>query len=428
MSETILTGTIHVLTDKDNQIYTPIYPKSRKDLIDGLENVDNTSDSSKRVAFATNASNAENATNAVNATNATNASNDGLGNNINNTYVKNDIIKIKYRKTATAYNIGDIIYLPTLKLEKKLVCIKTGTTSSGNITVSNTTEGVLVNDGSVVWIIDSLADGIYDAAHQNGIYRGADLTAYWDSGYMSTNIRAGKFVGMHIGDYVSKTINLPAITYTDKSGNAHSQSALAFGNAAWELAAFNPHLMSGDSSSNTTTHHVLLISSNTRQTTVSMNPTNSTEGGYLGSDMWRVHIPNWANAIKTAFGAAHVLRHREYLSNAINATAPSSADNNYLGTATGYEWVDVDVNIPNESMICGSRVVGSNRDNGDFPIQLPLFSFNMMVGGTRRLWFWLRSVASAKSFSFADGYGFTSFGGAMMNDARGGIRPYFLAY
>ena len=41
MSDTILTGTIHVLTDKENQVYTPMYPTSRKDLIEGLENVNN---------------------------------------------------------------------------------------------------------------------------------------------------------------------------------------------------------------------------------------------------------------------------------------------------------------------------------------------------------------------------------------------------
>jgi len=379
MSETILSGTIHVLTDKENQIYTPIYPKSRKDLIEGLENVNNTSDSSKRVAYATNASNDEN------------------GNNINNTYVKKDIIEIKYRKSSTTYNIGDIIYLHTLKLEKKLVCIKAGITSNGNLVISNTEEGALVNDGSVVWIIDSLADGIYNAPHQNSIYRGADITAYWDSGYMSTNIRAGKFVGMHIGDYIVKTINLPTINYTDKSGNPQTQDAQTFDNVQWFLACFN-YFNENPAIPGTEEDSVIMINQyGLMQGNIRMNPTSTTEGGYVGSDMWNIQMPNWATAIKNSFGANHILTHHETLSNAVNDTGINLFYEN-TGRAIGLIDCPVEVNIPNLNMICGFPTL-SVYDIGSNIRMLPLFEMqDHILGGT---WVWLRNIGGIGTTHFA---------------------------
>ena len=405
MSETILSGTIHVLTDKENQIYTPMYPTSRKDLIEGLENVNNIADANKHVDKANK---------------------DGLGNNINDTYVKKDTIEIKYRKAVTAYNIGDIVCLPTLSIEKKLVCIKAGTTGSGNLIASNTAEGTLITDSSVVWLIDSLADGIYNAAHQNSMYHGADLTAYWDSGYMSTNIRAGKFVGMHIGDYITKTVNLPSISYTDKSGDPQTQDPQTFSNIKWLLAAFDPHIHCGDTE--TTSHHALIIPSTTLQKSVKMNPTNTTEGGYIGSDMWRIHMPNWASAIKNAFGSDHILSHKEFLSNTVDATVYVSGYPGFQGAACNRVWTDVEVNIPSETMVYGGNLNASSLyDAGDFPRILPLFALKCSHLYDRT-WFWLRAVMSNSEFCQANRLGNASRLGAWDFYGNGGIRPYFLLY
>ena len=308
-----------------------------------------------------------------------------------------------YRKASTAYAIGDIVHTNALALGKKLVCVKAGTTASGSLTVSNTAEGAMVSDGSVVWTVDSLADGIYGAEHQNGMYRGADLTAYWDSGYMSTNIQAGKFVGMHIGDYIVKSVTTAATTYQDKAGTTVNQAAATYADVHWLLAAFDVHMNCGDAynaSTNpdgiaTTAHHVLIIPSSTLQRSVKMNPTDDTTGGYVGSDMWRVHMPIWATAIKNAFGAAHILKHRELLSNAINATAASGGYAAWQGAASGWAWTTVEANIPNEAMVYGGNVWASSaEDTGDFPRILPLFA--LKCGHLYdRSWFWLRAVFSA---------------------------------
>lgn len=328
---------------------------------------------------------------------------------------------------ATAYFVGDVVYTNALAITQKLVCVQAGISGS-TLTISSTAEGVLITDGTVTWQVDSFADGNYTAEHINGIYRGADITTYFESGLMSTNIAAGKFVGVHIGDYITKTVNLPAITYTDKAGTEKTQTAQTFTNVKWYIAGIDSHYLAGDGTGYNV-HHVVLISANALQRNVSMNPTNDTTGGYLGSDMWRIHIPNWTAAIKAAFGESHVLKHREILSNTLNATAASATGGGWMGATTNWAWTDVEVNIPNETMIYGGHPHSSSRhDVGDWPQQLPLFAHKQYIGGDDRSWFWLRAVASASYFAHATGYGHADATGASYASAAGGIRPYFLLY
>lgn len=324
------------------------------------------------------------------------------------------------RQPATAYMAGQIAYHASLPMQK-LVCVKAGTTASGDITPS-TTEGALVTDGTVAWQVDSLADGNYSAIHQNGIAGGRDITAYWDSGIMSTNIQAGRFIGMHIGDYITKTVNLPAMTYTNKSGTSVTQTAQTFSNVKWLLAGFDVHLHCGDTE--TVAHHVAIIPSSTLQRSVSMNPTNDTTGAYIGSDMWTKHMPNWATAIKNAFGSTHVLSHRELLTNAINTTVQSTGAG-MTGKSSGWTWATVEVNIPNETMVYGNSAFGSSYDEGDWPRILPLYALKRNHLDDRS-WFWLRAVASSANFAYAHYSGDANYAGASYAHGSGGIRPISL--
>lgn len=336
--------------------------------------------------------------------------------------------KLFYRKANTAYAVGDIVYHNALTVSQKLVCVNAGTTGSGALSISITTEGTLITDGTVTWQVDSFADGDYDAAYQNGIYRGADITAYADSGYLSTNIAAGKFVGVHIGDYIIKTVSTPAITYTDKAGTEITQAAATYSNVKWLVGAFDPHLRRGDTG--TTAHHILLISASILQYNIKMNGLETTEGGYIGSDMWRVHMPNWSTAVSAAFGNTHILSHRELLTNAVIDTAYSSVGADIVGSASSFVWTTVLVNIPNELMIYGSKVLSSSyMDVGDFYEKLPLLSFQCNNWDERK-WFWLRAVASQRQFALSSGYGSADRASANLDTAAntGGIRPYFLYY
>ncbi len=264
---------------------------------------------------------------------------------------------------------------------------------------------------------------IHSAAMHNGLYRGKDLTEYMESGQMSLDIANGDFSKIYIGDYVIKSVTTAATTYTNKSGTAVTQAEATYSNVKWLVAAIDPHLHCGDTE--TTEHHVLFIPASTLQRDVKMNPTNDTTGAYVGSDMWTKIMPIWTAAIKEAFGAGHVLSHKELLANATNTTVQSTGGG-MTGKSSSWAWTTVEgANIPNEAMVYGGSVFGSGYDVGDFPRMLPLYALKCNHLEDRS-WFWLRAVASSSGFAAAGNNGAAYCGDASSSDASGGVRPYFL--
>lgn len=253
---------------------------------------------------------------------------------------------------------------------------------------------------------DQIVDA-YSGIGHNALFRGKDLTDYFNSGQMSKAIADGTFKNIYIGDYINKPITVDGTTY----------------NVKWEVADLDYFLHGGDTE--TTAHHIVMLPSVTIQTNISMNDTDTTKGGYLGSKMWTNVIPKYAAAIKAAFGADHVLSHRELLTNAVNTTATSAAGANFVGTSISWTWIDVDANIPSEPMIYGGTVFGSSGyDVGDKEHQLQLFRFKKFNAG--RKWFWLQAVVSSTGFADASNNGSANYSDASYSNANGGIRPYFL--
>ena len=296
--------------------------------------------------------------------------------------------------SGNTYNLGDF---PT----------KTGTGASGtwgiSISGNATTATKATYDANGVTLV-----GIYDnASAHNAIYRGKDLTSYFESGEMSKAIADGTFTDIYIGDYINKNITVDGTTFTVK----------------WEVAHLD-YFWHGDSV-DTSAHHVLLIPSKTIQTNVPMNDTNTTEGGFLGTKMWTETIPKYVTAISNAFGSDHVLSHTESLTYRVNAEAASGAGAGWVGSSTAWAWTTTLVNIPSEPMVYGGRVFGSSAyDVGNKERQLQLFRMKKFSEG--RLWFWLQAVASASTFCNASNFGDADSTGASYSNQWGGIRPYFL--
>lgn len=246
------------------------------------------------------------------------------------------------------------------------------------------------------------------AASHNALYRGKDLTSYFNSGAMSTAIANGTFDDIYPGDYIIKTLTVDGTTYN---------------NMKWIVGDLDYHLHRGDTE--TTTHHVVLYPE-TNLGTARMNASDTTSGGYQGSEMWITTIPKYATGIINAFGSGHVLTHRERLTKAIDANAYSGGGGMGNG-ATVYvngEWVDVKVNLFNEAMMYGNApFASSGRDTYDCNKQLASFRYGQNF--TRAYWCWLRDVASAYCFAHASGGG-----DADCNFASyvGGVRPYFLLH
>ena len=255
------------------------------------------------------------------------------------------------------------------------------------------------------------------AASHNGIYRGKDLTSYFTSGEMSKAIAAGTFKDIFVGDYIDKELTV---------------NGTSIGTVRWRVGECDYYYRSGDSPCNT--HHVLMVPDDVLDVNIRMNGTNDTTGGYQGTEMWKTTLPLYTDAIKAAFGTGHVLDHRELLTKAISADAPSGAGAGWTGSATDADWQTVSANLLNEVMVYGTRVFSSSAsDVGNGKKQVALFALNheSTIAGYRgdhsdRRWYWLRAVASASNFCGAHNGG-NAFSYVASNCTNwGGLRPYFL--
>ena len=230
-----------------------------------------------------------------------------------------------------------------------------------------------------------LPHGVDGAGFHNSIYRGKFLgnevtSEQWD------RIADGTFRDMYIGDYW--TIN--GTTYL--------------------IAAFNYYYNTGDTGLALTTNHVTLVTAE-RMYTHRMNPTNTTEGGYVGSEMYISGLDQAKTKIHADF-AGHVVNHRRRLSNAVSD-----------GQASGAAWFDSDVELMNEVMAFGSVVNGKGGvyNIGIEKSQLPLFALRPDLVNVREAW-WLRDVCSTGNIATVGTRGDVL---TFQASAPNGVRPVF---
>lgn len=361
---------------------------------------------------------------------------------------------------GTAYSVGAVVHSPSLPSGCKATCTTAGTTDSTE--PKWTAYGTTVTDGTVKWAVETDVQGtmygemqtaitsaitennkihqetdsskITDwsnavkasviseniksellkvilpstAAAHNSIYRGKDLTEYWDSGEMSKAIEAGTFDDIFPGDYIIKSVTI---------------NGTAYNNVKWSVGDLDYHLHRGNTE--TTTHHVVLFPENNLGK-ARMNASDTTAGGYQRSEMWTTTIPKYAAGIINAFGSSHVLVHVERLTKAVDANAYAGGGG--LGNgATVYadgEWVNVTCNLFNEAMMFGhASFASSGRDTYDCNKQIAAFRYGQNF--TRDTWCWLRDVASATDFALANFSGEADYYNASNTS---GVRPYFLLH
>ena len=228
------------------------------------------------------------------------------------------------------------------------------------------------------------------AGTHNSIFRGKNLgSAVTDAQWAA--IKAGTFTDLYIGDY------------------------WVINGVSYRIGGFDYNLRCGDT--DLTAHHAVIVP-DVNMYTHNMNATNTTEGGYVNSLMRLEGLAQAKEKVTAAFGASHILKHRNYLVNAVTNGGPS-----------GCGWFDSDVELMNECMVYGSHIFAP-MDTGDgveadYTIdksQLPLFQHAPSLISNRQ-WFWLRDVVSYYYF-----VGVGTGGGATYAGASGeyGVRPYFL--
>ena len=108
-------------------------------------------------------------------------------------------------------------------------------------------------------------------------------------------IKAGTFEDIYLGDYWQ----IDGVDYI--------------------VAGFDYWYQCGDTAC--TTHHVVIIPRN-HLYTYHMNASNTTEGGYVGSDMYKNGLTQAKATFNAAFGSAHILNHREHQTKQLDQHSP----------------------------------------------------------------------------------------------------------
>lgn len=237
-----------------------------------------------------------------------------------------------------------------------------------------------------------------NAGAHNAIYRGKSLGSTVTTAQYAA-IKAGTFDDLYIGDYWT------------------------IGGVNYRIAAFDYYLNSGDTSC--TTHHVVIVPDtclynaqmhNTSSGGYEGGAANTTDGGYVGSDMYKSNLEQAKTTIKSAF-SGHVLKHRIYLTNAVAN-----------GRASGGAWCDSEVDLMCEQMVYGSGIFSPVSDGSNVPAnyrveksQLPLFQHEPSRICNRNNW-WLRDVITASSFARVYNNGSAAYHNA---SSSSGVRPAF---
>lgn len=225
-----------------------------------------------------------------------------------------------------------------------------------------------------------------NAGAHNSIYRGKFLgTTITAAQYLA--ISSGTFDDLFVGDYWT------------------------IGGINWRIAGFNYFYNVGDPA--LTVNHAVIVP-DTQLYAAVMNPTNTTAGGYTGSQMRTTNLASAISTIESIF-AGHVLTHRQLLVNAATT-----------GKANGWAWFEAKVELMNEVMVYGSSAwgasdIGNGYNVGSSNGQLPLFALRHDIIHNRQNW-WLRDVVSAANFALVSSNGLAD---SYYASYSFGVRPAF---
>lgn len=205
-----------------------------------------------------------------------------------------------------------------------------------------------------------------NAGAHNAIFRGKNLGTSVTSAQWAA-IANGTFSDMYIGDY------------------------WVINNKTYRIASFDYYYIKGDSSC--TTHHAVIVPDNNLYNYV-MNDEDTTDNGYAGSKMYTTGLNSAKTTIKAAFGEAHILNHRQRLTNAVTNGVPS-----------GSAWFDSTIELMTEQNVYGSKIFAPTSNGSSIPSmftidysQYPLFAFEPSLVANRQT-FWLRDVVATTAFA-----------------------------
>lgn len=270
-------------------------------------------------------------------------------------------------------------YAEKTKLNKADIFITDGADGTKKIKAENTLYAINNANGGG-WV------------NKRTFYRGKNLGSSFTAAQKAA-IQNGSFDDLCIGDYWTisdKTYRIADINYYYGTGRKQSDS---------EDVRLNKH------------HLVIQCDSIDY---CAMNPTNTTAGGFLGSNMYTAKFPTYLTTIKAAFGNS-VLKHWVLQTNAVTD-----------GHASGVLWTETDIDLMTEEQVYGTSVMrprspGTSiyKDERIGYQQLALYALKKHYGSA----FWLKDVVGPNNFAGAASYGNVFDWGA--SNSNIGVRPIF---
>jgi hypothetical protein len=263
-----------------------------------------------------------------------------------------------------------------------------------------------------------------------------DITAYITDGSFWERLAGTNgyalFEDIYVGDYFKMS---RAISVYERTGQYQTT-----GSQYVTIAGLDTMMNNGDQGSGVNYHHAVMVAGQGFGGTQHfgrsrMNATNTTEGGYKASEMNTLVLGEVTSTGSTAADAtinqqlyaefgSHLKTTRELVSNAINATGY-----NRFGSATGcassWEWISAQAILMSEIEVYGSIAWSSaGYDTGNANRQLPLFAFSKQAQNNRSAYWWLKDIASAAYFCYADYIGCATYYSA--SSANLCVRPRFI--
>ena len=261
-----------------------------------------------------------------------------------------------------------------------------------------------------------------------------DITSYYTDGSLWKRLNGtdgySLFQDIYVGDYIKMSRPISA-----KNPGSNNQ---ATGSQYVTIASIDGLMNNGDNP--VTYHHLVMVPGQGFGGTQHfgrsrMNPTNTTVGGYKGSELNTSVIGAVVTSGSTASDATinqqlyaefgtHLKTTGELISRAINATGYNRIGTN-SGCSNEWEWTNMQAILMSEVEVYGSIVWSSSgHDTGNANHQFELFTHSKSAINNRSAYYWLKDVASASDFCGCDYPGYSSFGNAGVS--WGYVRPRFV--
>ena len=238
-----------------------------------------------------------------------------------------------------------------------------------------------------------VTDAYQQVASHNAIYRGKVLvdttggTAPYTLSQLQALVNAGNFSDIYVGDEIRVNIDSKLVRFI--------------------VMAIDWYIHDDDTQ--LTNHHLVLVPKDVLGT-ARMNGTNTTKDAYIGSEMFKTHLPKFTTKISTALDS-HILTWRSLMSNNMNTTATAAGYSGWSGCTSNWAWTDTNCRLLSEVDVYGSSIWGNAWDVGESNRQLPGFAMNPellvklnLENNSRSDW-WLCAVTSSTGFACVSYYG-----------------------